>query len=526
MKRKEFLKKALSAGLLPFVVDGMKMQVYGATPMLKSIAAAAAKNGRVFVFIQLNGGNDGLNTIIPTGEYSNLSTARNNILIAENKVLTLNGVTGTGMHPSMTGLKNMFNEGKVNIIQAVGYPNPNFSHFRSTDIWHTASESSQFLNSGWAGRYLEDVYTGFPTGYPNTNDPDPLAISIGFSVSTSLMGPTANTGIAINDPKSFYDLVSGTVDQAPNTPAGHELTYVRLLLQQTQQYNVVVKAAAQSVTNKATYPSNNTLADQLKIVANLIAGGLRTPIYTVQLTGFDTHAAQVATTGGTETGNHATLWQKVSDAIAAFQSDCEQLGIADRVAGMTYSEFGRRIKSNDSLGTDHGAAGPMIVFGTQVNPIMIGSNPVIPTNVTVQDNVPMQYDFRQVYATILNDWFEAPVAKIDSDLLLKHFNTLPIFKQAVSARPVDVSMSHMASLRQNYPNPFTDLTTIEFTTPTGNVELRLFDYKGRMVKTLVNGDRAKGTYTVTLEGHDLPTGNYYCQLITPVGQITRTMIKL
>jgi uncharacterized protein (DUF1501 family) len=523
MKRKDFLKKAIPAAMLPFFIDGMKFQAYAATPMLKAISEAAAKNGRVFVMIQLNGGNDGLNTIIPTDQYSNLSNARNNVLIQESKVLTLNGFNGVGMHPAMTGLRTMFNNQKINIVQAVGYPNPNFSHFRATDIWHTASESSQFLNSGWAGRYLEDLYPGFPVGYPNTNEPDPLAISIGYSVSTALMGNTANTGMAISNPTSFYQLVSGTVDPAPNTPAGHELTYVRLVLQQTQEYNTTVKAAAQSSTNKAIYPGNNPLADQLKIVANLIAGGLKTPIYTVSLGGFDTHSNQVAATGGNETGSHASLWKNVSDAIAAFQDDCEQLGIADRVAGMTYSEFGRRIKSNDSRGTDHGAAAPLIVFGTQVNPTIIGNNPNIPSSVSVDDNIPMQYDFRQIYASVLIDWFQTPSSKTDSTLLLKHFDTLPIFKQGLWVKNF---RAEQISLLQNYPNPFKDFTNIEYSVPAGKVELKLFDNKGRLLKTLVNETVEKGKYSYNLDGHELPPGNYYYQLISPNGQIGRHLIKL
>ncbi len=509
--------------MLPFFINGMRFQAYGATPMLKAIAEASAKNGRVFVLIQLNGGNDGLNTIIPTDQYSNLTAVRNNVLIQESKVLKLNGVNGTGMHPVMTGLRDMYNNGKVSIVQSVGYPNPNFSHFRATDIWHSASDANQFVNSGWGGRYLEDIYTGFPTGYPNTSEPDPLAISIGYSVSTALMGPTANTGMAISDPTTFYQLISGTVDPAPNTPAGHELTYVRLVLQQTQEYNTTVKAAAQSVTNKVTYPANNTLAAQLKIVANLIAGGLRTPIYTVSLGGFDTHSMQVDP-NNTDQGSHADLLKKVSEAIAAFQSDCEQLGIADRVAGMTYSEFGRRIKSNDSKGTDHGAAAPLIVFGKNVNPGIIGSNPIIPSNVTVEDNLPMQYDFRQVYASVLIDWFETPVSTADSSILFKHFDTLAIFKQNVG-----VNSTYKAStigLMQNYPNPFKDITTIEFMSPGGHVELRLYDNQGRMIKTMVNESMSQGKHSYVLNGTELPPGNYYYQLITRNGQVGRNLVKI
>ncbi len=524
MKRKDFLKKALPATMLPFFINGINIKAMASTPMLEAIKRASIKNGRVFVLIQLNGGNDGLNTIIPIDQYSNLSAARSNILIQQSKVLALTGNSNTGMHPAMTGLRSMFDNGKVSIIQSVGYPNPSFSHFRATDIWQSASDSSQYLSSGWAGRYLEDIYTGFPSGYPNANDPDPLAISIGYAVSTALMGPTVSTGIAISDPTSFYQLVNGTVDPAPSTPAGHELTYVRLVLQQTQSYNTTVKTAAQSVANKATYPANNSLGDQLKIVANLIAGGLQTPVYTVSLGGFDTHSSQVTSAGTTDTGSHADLWKKVSDAIAAFQTDCEQLGIADRVAGMTYSEFGRRIKSNASLGTDHGAAAPVMVFGKNVNPGIIGANPTIPASVTVNDNVPMQYDFRQIYASVLEDWFQTSSSKTDSDLLLKHFDTLPIFRATLGVKKVQNSSS--LTLMQNYPNPFKDFTNIEFISPGGHVELRLFDSQGRMIKTLINGNVAKGNYTEILDGNNLPAGNYYYQLITANGQVGRHLIKM
>jgi uncharacterized protein (DUF1501 family) len=522
MKRKEFLKKSIPAAMLPFFINGYKFQAHAATPMLKAISEASAKNGKVFVLIQLNGGNDGLNTIIPTDQYSNLSNARANVLIQENKVLKLNGINGLGLHPAMTGIQNLFNNGKINIVQSVGYPNPNFSHFRATDIWHSASDSNQYVNNGWAGRYLQNLYTGFPTNYPNTDEPDPLAISIGFSVSTALMGPTANTGMAISDPVSFYQLVSGTVDQAPNTPAGHELTYVRLVLQQTQDYNTTVKAAAQSATNKATYPSNNPLADQLKIVANLIAGGLKTPVYTVSLGGFDTHSNQVSASGGNETGAHANLWKTVSDAIAAFQNDCEQLGIADRVAGMTYSEFGRRIKSNDSRGTDHGAAAPLIVFGTKVNPIVIGNNPLIPSSVDVNDNVPMQYDFRQIYASILIDWFQTDASKAE-ELLFKPFDTLQIFKPNVSVKNYKVSS---LTLSQNYPNPCSDLTQIDFYSPGGKIELKLFDHRGQLLSTLINEIRTEGKHSYLLNVKDLPPGNYYYQLVSREGQIGRQMMKI
>ncbi len=523
MKRKEFIQKTLKAAAIPLFMNGFHIQSYAHTPALEAISRASKKNGRVLVIIQLNGGNDGLNTIIPLSEYSNLTAARSNVIINESKVLKLNNVTGTGMHPSMVGLKNLYDNGKMSIVQSVGYPNPDFSHFRSMDIWHSASDSNVHEGSGWLGRYLQDLYTGFPDNYPNANDPDPLAISIGYSVSTTLMSKTTNTGVAISNPKEFYQLTTGTVDPAPNTPAGYELTYVRLVMQQTKAYNEEVKTAANSVTNIATYPANNGLADQLKIVANLIAGGLQTPVYTVSIGGFDTHAKQVDATGGTEFGDHANLLKMLTEAISAFQLDLEQLGVADRVAGMTYSEFGRRIRSNASTGTDHGAAAPLIVFGTKVNPGIIGQNPSIPSTVNVEDSVPMQHDFRQIYASVLRDWFEVDAPKTE-ELIFNQFDTLPIFKQNVSVKD-SFKVSNLL-LSQNYPNPFNEMTQIDFKVSGGRVQLKLYNHQGKLISTLMDEYKEAGAYSKMIEGNSLPSGNYYYQLITPEGQLTRTMMKM
>jgi uncharacterized protein (DUF1501 family) len=205
----------------------------------------------------------------------------------------------------MKGLQTMFNDEKLKIVQSVGYPQPNFSHFRATDIWLSASDSNQTINSGWAGRYLNEEYTNFPTGYPSSVMPDPLAIQIGSFVSPAMQGPGVNMGMAISDPVNFYNLINGIQGTAPNTRGGKELTYIRQIAQQTQQYASVIKGAAAKVTKQFSgYPTGNSLADQLKIVARLIAGGLKTRIYMVSLGGFDTHAQQV-NSNATETGTHA-----------------------------------------------------------------------------------------------------------------------------------------------------------------------------------------------------------------------------
>ena len=390
MKRKDFLLNALpAAALLPEVINGYSVKAFHQhSPLVQALMRGQTVTDHVLVIVQLSGGNDGLNMVIPVSDYSKYFNARTNIAIPENRVLPIAGVTGTGLHPSMTGLQTLFTEGKAKLVQAVGYPQPNFSHFRATDIWMSASNSNQEVYSGWAGRYLNYEFPDFPTGYPSTSMPDPLAIQIGSTTTLTTQGPTANMGMSITNPTNFYNLVNGTTDPVPATPAGKELKYIRQVNQQTQQYSTVIKNAANSITQQGAYPTGNSLADQLKIVARLIAGGLKTRVYMVSFGGFDTHSVQVGATD-TTTGNHATLLQRVSDAIKAFQDDLKFQNVEDRVVGMTYSEFGRRIKSNSSTGTDHGAAAPMFLFGSNIEAGMLGVNPTIPANATVNDNIPI-----------------------------------------------------------------------------------------------------------------------------------------
>ena len=244
-------------------------------------------------------------------------------MIPQNQVLSLANTTVTGLHPAMTGIRDMYNNGLVNIVQGVGYPDPNFSHFRATDIWMSGSDSNQYIHTGWVGRFLDEKYPNFPNGYPSATMPDPLAIQIGSGVSSLLQGGNVNLGHAISTIDSFYNIVNGTVDPAPNTPAGHELKFIRYIKQQTEVYTNIIKNAAQKAQNKSPlWPTTgNRLADQLKIVSRLIAGGLKTPIYIVNLGGFDTHSQQTDSSDPTK-GNHANLLGFLSEAVNAFFDDC------------------------------------------------------------------------------------------------------------------------------------------------------------------------------------------------------------
>jgi uncharacterized protein (DUF1501 family) len=423
MKRRDFFRSSMPV-LLPALIPGISLRAM-TSPFIRPMREEGS--GHVLVLIQLNGGNDGLNTVIPLQYYDAYHSARANIAIPEDKVLRLEGFDGTGLHPAMPELQQLFNTGKLTIVQGVSYPQPNFSHFRATDIWLTGADAGQVLPTGWAGRYLDREYPHFPQDYPNTQMPDPLAIQVGSLVSPALQGPGLTMGMAISNPTSFYDLIGDKAAPISDSRAGDQLAYIREMSVKTDQYAGVIKKAAQKVTKQSDkYPAagKNPLSDQLKIVARLIAGGLQTRMYLVSMGGFDTHAKQTDNTD-TSTGAHAKLLGKLSEAINAFQDDLGYLQVSNRVVGMTFSEFGRRIQSNASGGTDHGVAAPVFVFGDGVRPGIVGQNPSWPSALTVNDNIAMQYDFRAIYGTFLEKWFRADQAATEA-VLLKDYPALPL----------------------------------------------------------------------------------------------------
>ena len=523
MERRNFIRNSLAL-LAPTMIGGNPIHILQDHPLLNSSLLATSSNDKVLVIVQLNGGNDGLNTVIPLSEYSNYYSARTNIAIPENKVLKLTGNDATGIHPSMTGMQNLFSDGKLNVVQSVGYPQPSFSHFRATDIWMSGSDSDQYLNTGWAGRFLSNENPGYPDGYPNTDSPDPLAIQIGSLATLTCQGPAVNMALSISDPSSFYNLIDGTDLAVANTNAGYELSYLRTVAKQTNQYTARIKQASDSVTQQVTYP-NNSLAAQLKIVARLIKGGLQTKVYMVNYGSFDTHSNQ-AVASDTTTGTHANLLKVLSDAIAAFQSDMTGLAIEDRVIGMTYSEFGRRIKSNASGGTDHGAAAPLFLFGKNVRGGVFGNNPTLPTTATVNDNIPYQYDFRTIYSSILQNWF-CVNETTETEILLKQFPTIPLINASTCGINDKSSTFAKDALVYNYPNPFSNLTKIEFKTNGGHTLLQLLDSSGTVIKILIEATYSfPGMNSCNLYGAGLSPGIYYIRLQNLEKTFIKAIIKI
>lgn len=503
MKRRQFLQTG-SLVSLPVFLGGMNVSAITNSALFGLLNNA---DDRIIVLIQLNGGNDGLNMVIPIDQYSGLSKVRPTLMLPETSVLKM--VDNTGLHPAMTALHNMYNEGQVAVVQSVGYPNQNRSHFRSTDIWTSASDADEYITSGWVGRYLDQKYPGFPLAYPNSDCPDPFAITIGGLVSETCQGPSSNFSFTLtskDSPKLVEETVAAPAD---GSCYGQELDFIRNSIKQSNAYTTTVLSAFKKGKNIATYPTENSLANQLKLIANLISGGLGTKIYVANLGGFDTHANQVQS-GETKIGDHAVLLKNLSEAIAAFTEDLQVLGIHERVVGMTFSEFGRQIKANNSLGTDHGTAAPLIVFGDCVQSGVFGNNPEITENISPQEGVPMQFDFRSVYASVLIDWMGASESDIRS-VLFNDFQKIPFIKDCTDTTSAsdDNTIAIQAHIT---PNPCSDFARVTFVNKGKNVSISVLNALGALLDVPVNQSLSQDEHQVTLPvGHYAP-GSYFVRI--------------
>jgi uncharacterized protein (DUF1501 family) len=383
---------------------------------------------RILVLIQLIGGNDGLNTLIPLDNYERIIKARPGLFIPEKKILSIKGTNSIGLHPSLEGIQDMYNNGLITFVQGVGYANPVLSHFRSQDIWLTGADT-KILSTGWMARFLETRYKGYPKGFPSTKLPDPPAIKIGDTGTFLFQGQAIDMSVIINPSTGFQAPEVDLPVDDESTFAAIEMKSISEVLLQTQRYSKTIKNALDtSFQHSRSYPKEgeNSLADQLKIVSKLIKSGSQTPVYMVDLKGFDTHQGQADPSDPTK-GAHADLLKKLSQAISCFWEDITAMGRENDIVGMTFSEFGRRIISNASMGTDHGSSQPTLFFGAGINSGIIGANPLIPEHITVQDNLPLQYDYRSVYSSVLKNWLDAE-QNVISNVLLGSYPEIGIFK--------------------------------------------------------------------------------------------------
>lgn len=504
ISRQSFLQSvAILSGGVSFGIGSMPGKAYAQIP---AALAGEAEPGKVLVIIQLGGGNDGLNTVIP-GEDDKYYTARPNIAIPKASALKLD--QDMYLHPSMVGIKKLYDQGQVAIAQNIGYPNPNRSHFRATDIWNTGSASNVVLDEGWAGRFLMTRFPNFPIQMPK----HPMAVQLGSVESLAFQSDFGRFGTVFEDPNLFYQLVSGSTadtDAPPKTQAGEELGFLNQVAAASIQFATVIQSSAVKGKNSLTYPSTG-LGRQLGIVSKLVSGGLTTPVYLLNIGGFDTHSNQLT--------QHANLWRTISEAVSAFQTDLKNQNLADRVSVMTFSEFGRRINQNGSLGTDHGTAAPMFVIGKTVRGGIVGANPDL-KSVDASGDLKFKYDYRQVYSTVLRDHLGLDNVRA-AEIFQATFERLPLYNNSIEGMPEQ----HTMELLVPWPNPIRQTALIQYGIfVETNILLAVYDIQGRLIQNLFEGKRAVGSYSVTLEGSYLASGHYILSLQNlRGGRITRSI---
>jgi uncharacterized protein (DUF1501 family) len=425
--RREFLRTSLLGGAVAWTVPVFLERTFFTLDAMAADSAVqtiTGKDGPILVVLQLAGGNDGLNTVIPYAD-DVYHRSRPKIGIAADKVLRINDQIG--LHPRLVSVRSLYDQGELAIVQGVGYPNPNRSHFRSTEIWQTAADSDRTLNTGWIGRYFDACCQGAdPAIGVNIGGQTPQAFASAEPKGISFARPEQFRFDASQsaDPaaaEAFFRSMNETTEggneggsigmlQGNPDAGGDTLDFLRRTALDAQLSSDRVLEITRKSKAPVPYPAGN-LANSFNLVARLIGGGLPTRVYYVGHGGYDTH--------GNEVGAHDRLMTDLDAALGAFTADLKAQGNFDRVVLMTFSEFGRRVAENASGGTDHGAAAPLFVLGGGVKAGLYGRMPSLSD---LQDgDLRHNVDFRSVYATVLGNWLGAP----SKDILGGTFPVLP-----------------------------------------------------------------------------------------------------
>jgi uncharacterized protein (DUF1501 family) len=415
VSRRQFIQNGLGFGSLGLAMPGFLVRATDALAAEKSTPGAAGMlkgtDGKILVVIEMAGGNDGLNTVIPyaAAEYSK---ARPNIGVAKDQVLQIgaSGGQNLGLHPRLKGLHELFEKGHAAVITGVGYPNPNRSHFESMDIWQLGDPDSKRAREGWLARYFDADGHLKNTSLPGIafGEQLPLALN-GPGSAAAVIGNGGDYGFGSNAPDKNQQVQAFNAMYAPEsngTTARSNDEFIRNVGNEvytsTQAIKDAIRAYDMRAGEKANYPNNNGLASRLQTISKLISGGLSTRVYYASIGGFDTHANQP--------GGHGNQLGALGDAIAAFHKDLELQGRSNDVIVMTFSEFGRRVHENGSMGTDHGAASVLFVAGGGVKGGLYGAYPSM--SELDDGDLKMTTDFRCVYSAILDKWLGASSDKV------------------------------------------------------------------------------------------------------------------
>lgn len=412
--RRQFLQTSLASGSL--VAMGLTVPGFlSRTALAAQPSHRAGAKDSILVVIQLTGGNDGLNTVIPFAD-ENYAKYRPTLKIAKNQIKKVND--SIGLHPSLEGLAGILQEQALGIVQGVGYPNPSQSHFRSMDIWQAGS-TAENLTEGWIGKALKGLPSTPAFHLAEQNENSPLALDgspTRVPSLTSLKDFQLQTASATGtDARNQRSLIEGVARAAiaSTSPEPSLLDFVQRTSVNTYDSSRRLQELAKNYQPKSTYP-NTPLANRLKLAAQLINADLGARVFYVSQNGYDTHSSQA--------NSHANLLRTLSEAMTAFYKDLAARGHKDRILIMTFSEFGRRAKENGSKGTDHGSGAPMFLVGGKVQSGLIGEHPSLAQ--LEAGNLKHHTDFRQVYAAVLDQWMGVS----SKDVLGKVYEPVKIFK--------------------------------------------------------------------------------------------------
>ncbi len=514
--RRDFLSASglMGAGLL---LNRLPIRAFQPTPLMAALSAAGG-NDRILVLIRLDGGNDGLNTVVERGnsQYYNI---RPTIAIQENNMWALS--PQYGMPLATNALQPMWNDGMMKVIFNVGYPEPNYSHFRSYDIVASGSDADVVVDTGWLGRFLGTEYAAFLEAPPTV----PPALQIGLQNNLVFKADVANMSLAISSPQEFYQIAqTGQLYQTAtlgNTPRELELAFVRQTANAAFRYSETVQQAYGVGQNQVTYPApaENPLAEQLAIVARLIKGNLGTRIFMVEIGGFDTHAKQYEL--------HLELLNHLSTAVKAFYADLAfgNSGLEDKVLGVTFSEFGRTIFENGSNGTDHGWGTHILMFGGGLGNGFTGQYQDL-SNPDPFVDPSFSVDFRSVYATILQDWLGNTPELVNFVMGQQNF---PIINGLVPPAAPSLGDNDRCALLGHNPHA-TQSGTIEIKYSImmeGPLRLQILDKAGNVLRTLIDEYKTKGSYTFDFNPAQwfINPGTYQYRLQSG-GQVFQREIKI
>lgn len=505
--RRSFLRQLGIAGTASFLLGKMPLHAIGSSALAKALASTGPEEDRILVLIRLKGGNDGLNTIVPLFDYGTYQSNRSSIAIPQNELI---GLTNELAIPNtMAELGEMWTAGKMKVVNNVGYAEQNLSHFRSTDIWSSGVDADQEASSGWLGRLLEQEFPDFLSNPPAT----PPAIQMG-GAGNLVFNDSSGFDMSLNvaNPEQLYDIAqTGQLYDPLDVPEchyGEQLAYLRSVTNNTFQYAEVVAGAYDEGNNAVEY-ENNGIAHQLALVARLIKGGLGTRLYMVVHDGFDTHADQ--------SDKHPSLMRQLSRAVSDFYEDLDQSNAAQRVLSMTFSEFGRRIQQNASGGTDHGAAAPVMLFGEGLNGNgSLGGLPDL-DNLDANGNLDFSTDFRQIYATVLEQWLCIEPTLVNQ-VMGETYERLEGLNLSCSPVSTWSPKPTADSIHLNTYYHAGQLYISYHLASSAQVSISLYNMAGQQLKTFRKGLQMPGAhqYNIPLSDIAWAAGVYVCQV--QVGQ--------